>query len=120
MSKIYSALLVMAFLGVACAVSGYKGYQLGVELTTAKWDAATKAATESIAKENIQIVKDRRKANHENQNRDDNALNAYGCERGWVRDRENCPIDSGKTGSGRGGLFQHQGHNRDKASGYNE
>lgn len=120
MSRLYTILAALLFLGIVAGVAGFKGYQMGVKLTMADWDAAKLAATEATAKSNIKTVTERKQVNHENQNRDDAALNAYGCERGWVRDRENCPIDDAAARQVRDGVFQHKRHDGKQTRKHNE
>ncbi len=120
MSRIYAGLLVLLFVGIISGVAFYKGYKLGEKLVYAEWDKARIEATKATAKENIQIVKDRKKAVHENQNRDRDALILNGCKRGWLRDFEKCPAGIRKTGPVRDSVLPHGRYDRNNASGINE
>lgn len=120
MSRLYTILAALFFIGIVAGVAGYKGYQMGVKLTMADWDAAKLAATEATAKSNIKTVTERKQVNHENQNRDHVGLVANGCKRGWVRDRENCPVDAAKVRPVRDGILRNDRHDRKHPAKLNE
>ena len=122
MSRLYGVLVTLAFIGVISIGSLWKGYQLGVKITNAAVANSRAERAESVNQENVAIVTERKKVNHENQNRDRAALIANGCMRGWVRDFENCPTGTRpeEAGSVRHGVFRHSGHDRNDPPKFNE
>lgn len=88
---------VLILLVASNAVVGYKAFRMGQDNIQADWDKAELERAEAQSKANDAILKQRPKVKHENQNRDHNTLVCNGCQRGWVRDFENCPAECRKN-----------------------
>jgi hypothetical protein len=89
--KIILVLAALIFIGIVSGGSFYKGFKTGQDDRQADWDAAMVATAKDVADQNKTTVESRKKAKHATINRNRDERIRYGCQRGWVRDIENCP-----------------------------